>query len=154
MEGVLNALYQGLIDWGYMGLFVSALLAGSIVPFGSEVILGALIAMGLHPWGCLVAATVGNTLGGMTCYYMGRLGKREWVERFFKIDPDRMARINRQIERRGAWVASLAFLPGVGETIAVGLGLMRINALGTSLFMLLGKLIRYLIIVAGMLSIS
>lgn len=75
MDTFLELLNQLMIDWGYAGLFLSALLAGSIVPFSSELVLVALVQLGLNPLGCILSAALGNTLGGMTCYYMGRLGK-------------------------------------------------------------------------------
>jgi membrane protein YqaA with SNARE-associated domain len=36
MDAFVDTLVQLLIDWGYVGLFISALLAGSIIPFSSE----------------------------------------------------------------------------------------------------------------------
>ena len=74
MDAFVDSLVQLLIDWGYLGLFISALLAGSIVPFSSELVMIALVKVGLSPVMCVLFATLGNTIGGMTCYYMGRLG--------------------------------------------------------------------------------
>ena len=74
MDAFVDTLVQLLIDWGYVGLFISALLAGSIIPFSSEIVMVALVKVGLSPALCVLSATLGNTLGGMTCYYMGRLG--------------------------------------------------------------------------------
>ena len=39
MDAFVDTLIQLLIDWGYAGLFISALLAGSIVPFSSEFVM-------------------------------------------------------------------------------------------------------------------
>jgi len=39
MDAFIETVSQILIDWGYPGLFISALLAGSIVPFSSEIVL-------------------------------------------------------------------------------------------------------------------
>ena len=80
MDAFVDTLIQLLIDWGYAGLFISALLAGSIVPFSSELVMIALVKVGLSPAICVLAATLGNTAGGMTCYYMGCLGKTDWIE--------------------------------------------------------------------------
>ena len=73
MDAFIETVSQILIDWGYPGLFISALLAGSIVPFSSEIVLLGLVKLGLDPTLCLISASLGNTAGGMTCYYMGRL---------------------------------------------------------------------------------
>ena len=92
MDAFVDTLVQLLIDWGYVGLFISALLAGSIIPFSSELVMLALVKVGLNPAICVLAATLGNTMGGMTCYYMGHLGKTDWIEKIFQSE----ARKNRQ----------------------------------------------------------
>ena len=77
MDAFVDTLVQVLTDWGYVGLFISALLAGSIIPFSSELVMGALVAMGLEPWLCVLSATLGNTAGGLTCYWLGQLGRMD-----------------------------------------------------------------------------
>ena len=75
----METFTQLLAEWGYWGLLLSALIAGSIVPFGSEAVLVVLLGVGADPVLCLIAASVGNTLGGMTCYWIGTLGRTEWI---------------------------------------------------------------------------
>lgn len=81
----METITEFLIDWGYWGLFLSALIAGSVLPFSSEAVMVVLAGMGLDPVGCVVAAALGNTLGGMTCYWIGRWarpnGSPGWVSR-------------------------------------------------------------------------
>ena len=48
MDAFVDSMIQLLIEWGLPGLFISALLAGSIVPFSSELVLVALVKLGLH----------------------------------------------------------------------------------------------------------
>ena len=62
----MDAIAQFFVEWGYVGLFLSAFIAGSILPFSSEAVMVILTGMGLDPVGCLIAASLGNTLGGMT----------------------------------------------------------------------------------------
>ena len=90
MDAFIDSTIQLLIEWGLPGLFISALLAGSIVPFSSELVLVALVKLGLPPTACILAATLGNTAGGMTCYYMGRLGKISWIEKYFKVKKEKV----------------------------------------------------------------
>ena len=61
MEGFLDTATQLCIDWGYWGLFLSAFVAGSIVPFSSEAVMVVLVRLGLDPAFCLLAAATGNT---------------------------------------------------------------------------------------------
>ena len=139
----METVTQFFIDWGYWGLFVSALVAGSILPFSSEAVMVILVGMGLDPAWCLVAASAGNTLGGMTCYWIGHLGKREWFGRYLGIGEKQLDRAGRFLAGKGAWSAFFAFLPYVGEAIAILLGLMRSNVWITTLAMFAGKALRY-----------
>ena len=144
---------QFFVEWGYAGMFLAALAAGSIIPIGSEVVFIGLWGLGLDPIGLIAAATAGNTLGGMTCYWVGMLGKREWISRI-GVSDDQMERATRFLGGRGAWMAFFAFLPYVGDAIAIVLGLMRSNIVITALAMTLGKLVRYIILWLGCLGIS
>ena len=105
MDAFINSVIQLLIDWGIPGLFLSALLAGSIVPFSSELVLVALVEVGLSPVTCVLAAALGNTLGGMTCYYMGHLGKVDWIEKYFKVKKEKVDRMEAFLQGKGALMA-------------------------------------------------
>ena len=131
------------IEWGYVGIFLSAFLAGSVLPFSSELVLVALVQAGLSPvWG-VVWATAGNTLGGMTCYGIGRLGKTEWIERYLRISREHIDKATRFLAGKGALMAFFVALTYIGDAIAVVLGVMRSNVWVTTLSMFLGKLLRY-----------
>lgn len=149
MEGLVQTLVQLFADWGYVGMFVAALVAGSLLPFCSEAVLVLLIGLGLDPWWCVAAATAGNTVGGMTCYWIGSLGRTEWVVRYLHVSEEKMARAMRFLSGRGAAMGFFAFLPYIGGAIAVGLGLMRSNPWITAAAMALGKVIRYAVIAAA-----
>lgn len=143
----MEAFTQFLIDWGYWGLFLSALIAGSILPFSSEAVLIVLVRLGLDPFWCLAAASLGNTLGGMTCYWIGTLGRTEWIARL-GVSPRQLTRARRFMAGRGALMGFFGFLPALGEAIAVLLGLMRSNVWITAGSMFTGKALRYVVILA------
>ncbi len=146
MDAFTESLVQLLLDWGYPGLFIACLLAGSIVPFTSEVILITLVEVGLDPILCLLFATLGNTVGGMSCYYMGHLGKIEWIEKYFKVKEEKLIKMQKFLQGKGALMAFFAFLPALGEVIAITLGFMRSNVWLTTISMFVGKLVRYILI--------
>ena len=141
----MEAFTEFMLDWGYWGLLLLAFVAGSIFPMSSEAVMLGLLALGLHPVGCVLAASVGNTLGGMTCYWIGTLGKTEWITRL-GIRQEQLDKAGRFLGGRGAWMAFFSFLPTIGEAIAVVLGLMRSNRTITLVAMLLGKAARYTVI--------
>lgn len=143
----MEAITEFLIDWGYWGLFLSAFIAGSVLPFSSEAVMVVLVGMGLDPAGCIAAAALGNTLGGMTCYWIGTLGRSEWITRL-GITTRQLARARKFLAGRGALMGFFAFLPTIGEALAIVLGLMRSNPWITALSMLAGKTLRYAVILA------
>lgn len=143
----MESFTQFMIDWGYWGLFLSAFIAGSVVPFSSEVVMVVLVRMGLDPVICVAAASVGNTLGGMSCYYIGRLGKTEWIARL-GVSDRQLARARKFLAGRGALMGFFGFLPTIGEAIAILLGLMRSNPWLTGSSMFVGKALRYILILA------
>ncbi|HJA98102.1 MAG TPA: DedA family protein [Candidatus Alistipes avicola] len=148
MEEFVATLTRFFTEWGYTGLFLAAFVAGSVLPFSSELVLVVLIRLGLDPVGCLLSAAAGNTLGGMTCYWIGHLGKRDWITRYLKVNPEKLDKASRFLEGRGALFAFFTFLPYLGEAIAIVLGLMRSNVWITTGAMFVGKLLRYIVIVA------
>lgn len=143
----MDAIVDFFIDWGYLGLFLSAFVAGSILPFSSEVVLTVLVQMGLDPMICLISASVGNTLGGLVCYGLGYLGNMEWIERWLKVNKESLDRVDKFVKRYGAWMGLFGVLPWVGEAIIVLLGLMRSNVYLTTLTMFIGKAVRYALII-------
>ena len=147
---MIDILVQWLIDWGYPGLFLSAFLAGSLIPFSSEIVLLTLVKLGLNPMVCLVLATLGNTLGGMTCYGMGWAGRTDWIERYLHVKQDKVDKMQRFLQGKGSMMAFFAFLPFVGGVLAVALGFMRSNITLTTLSMMLGKLLRYIVLLWAM----
>ncbi len=150
----MDAILQFLIDWGYVGMFLSALIAGTVVPFSSEAVLVALISMGLNPIGCILAATAGNMIGGMTCYWLGSLGNMLWIEKYFGVNKKKLERAERFVKGRGAWMAFFMFIPFLGEAIGVALGLMRANVWITAIAMFLGKSFRYIALALTALGIT
>jgi membrane protein YqaA with SNARE-associated domain len=142
-------MLDGFAEYGYWGLFLASFLAATILPFSSEVVFAALIAAGLDIWSLIIFATIGNSLGGVSCYYLGRLGKIEWLKRWFGISEDKINKTINKLQGKGAFMGFFGFLPAVGDAILVALGYMRANATIVLLSMTVGKFARYVIIGLG-----
>lgn len=137
-------------EWGYIGLFLAAFISGTVLPMCSEAVLSLLISAGFNTSTTLIVATLGNFLGGVTCYYVGRLGKLEWIEKYLKIKPEKLKKGISYVQKGpGAIIAFLSFLPICGELIIVALGYMRANLWVTNISMLVGKFLRYLCVAKG-----
>lgn len=136
-------------EWGYVGLFLMSFLAATILPVGSEPLLLLMLTQAFNPLYCLISATIGNTLGGATSYYVGHLGKWEWIEKYFKITEEKIRSFQHRIESYGSWIAILTWLPFIGDPIAIALGFFRITFWKVLVFMLIGKCLRYYLLVYG-----
>lgn len=149
METILewsNLALKDFAQWGYIGLFLAAFLAATILPFASEIVFaGVVFTMGLDPWMCVAVATVGNTLGGLTCYWIGTLGKLKWIEKLFRIKKKELDNWITKFHKYGDWLAFFSFLPAVGDLIAVAAGFLRCNVWIVTTAMFLGKLLRYIV---------
>ena len=81
---------------------------------------------------------------------MGHLCKTDWIEKYFKVKQEKIDKMQRFLQGKGALMAFFAFLPFIGEAIAIALGFMRSNVMLTSLSMFTGKLIRYIVMLSAL----
>ena len=142
-----------LISYGYWGMLVTAFVAGSFFPFSSEAVMTGLLAAGLDPWLLIIYGTVGNVLGGMFNYFVGRQGKLEWIERYLHVKQKDLDRATRFMAGRGAWMGFFAFVPVLGSAISIALGIMRANWLFVLATTLTGKTLRYILVAYTVLAL-
>jgi membrane protein YqaA with SNARE-associated domain len=151
---MLDALIHFFTQWGYLGLFLGSFLAGSIVPFSSEALVIACVGpLHMNPLSCLLVALAGNVSGGMTCYYIGHLGKIEWIEKYARVSEEKLNKALKFMKNRGAWMGFFAFIPILGTAISVALGYVRSNPWIVLVTMTIGKLLRYAAIIWGSLKL-
>jgi len=125
------------------GLFLGSFLAATLLPGGSEAAFLAFIAS----WPelkteALIAATLGNTLGGMSSYALALLLPEKALLKLGE-KPLRLA------QRWGAPVLVLAWMPVIGDLLCVAAGWLRLPWLPSLLWMMLGKGLRYALMAAG-----
>ena len=150
----MEHLSEILISYGQWGMFISAFLAGSILPFSSEAVMVALLAAGVNPWILFAAASAGNTLGGVTCYYVRRMVPADRGQHSFHIKERHMQRAHTLVARWGAWMGLLCWVPIIVDAILVTLGIMRSNPLTTNLTMLVGRTLRYAVVLISALGVA
>ncbi|MBP5276934.1 MAG: DedA family protein [Prevotella sp.] len=138
-----------LSQYGYWGMLIAAFLAGSFFPFSSEAVMIGLLATGLAPWPLVVYGTIGNVLGSVFNYFVGRLGKLSWVEKYLHVSKEQLDKAERFMAGRGAWMGFFAFLPFLGSAITILLGFMRANMFISFLSITIGKFLRYLLLIYG-----
>ena len=130
-------------EWGYIGLFIGTFLAATIKPFSSEFLIIGILMAGANPVVSFFIATTGNWLGGLTSYWLGYIGKWEWIEKWLRVSREKLERQKHKIERYGAMIAFMSWAPFVGDIFALGLGFYRVKFVKSALFMLFGKAIRF-----------
>lgn len=130
--------------WGVWGLFLGSFLAATVVPFSSDALLVGMLVAGCDPMECLVSATIGNWLGGLTSFGIGWLGRWEWIERWFHVKRETLEKQHDRIDRWGAWLALLTWLPIVGDLFAIALGFYKVSPVKSAIFMFIGKALRFM----------
>jgi membrane protein YqaA with SNARE-associated domain len=114
-------------------LFTASFLAATLLPGGSEAVLYAVLKA--HPetyWSALGLATLGNTLGGLTSYAVGRL------------IPGQPAGKAHAIARRyGTPALLLSWVPLIGDALCIAAGWLRLRLAPATLFIAAGKFARY-----------
>jgi membrane protein YqaA with SNARE-associated domain len=97
-----------------------------------------MLVAGGSPWVVIGIATAGNFIGGLTSYGVGRIGKWEWIEKL-GVKPETLEKQKAKVDKHGAWVALLSWVPFVGDVFAVVLGFYKARFLPSALWMLVGK---------------
>ena len=131
---------------GYIGLFLGCFLAATIVPFSSDALFVASLGLGGNVVLTLFWATIGNWLGGLTSYWVGYIGKWEWIEKWFRVKQATLLKQKAKVTKYGSWLALLTWVPFIGDVFAVALGFYRVHFISSSIFMFIGKFLRFLII--------
>jgi len=136
-----------LQSWGLFGLFSASFLAATILPFSSEAILLFFLANDVDPLLCLLIASSGNILGGITNLGVGRLGNPLWINRLGVKDSTIMKR-KRWVDVYGSYLAFFSWIPFIGDPLLVVLGYFRTPFWYSVSWMILGKVLRYALIIA------
>jgi membrane protein YqaA with SNARE-associated domain len=136
----------------YAGLFAASFLAATVFPFQSELVLLGLLLSGDYPWPALLAvATVGNVLGAVVNWALGRFFLHFRDRRWFPVKPETYARVERWYARYGVWSLLFAWVPLVGDPLTVVAGALRANLVLFVVLVTVGKLGRYAVLVAAVI---
>lgn len=133
----------------YSGLFLSAFVAATLLPTASEAVLVGLLLAGNQPAEMLIlVASVGNVLGSVVNWVLGR-----WIEHFkekpwFPVKSASLARAQAWYSRYGKWSLLLSWAPVIGDPLTVVAGVMREPFPVFLVLVTLAKVGRYLILAA------
>lgn len=139
----------------YGSLFLAALLAATLIPAQSESLLAGLILAGGQPAATLVAvASVGNILGSLLNWLIGRgvetFRNRSW----FPATQKQLERAQRQYQRFGYWSLLFAWVPIIGDPLTLVAGIMREPLWRFLVLVSIGKAGRYIVLAASIDALS
>ena len=129
----------------YGALFAASFLSATIFPFQSEAVLfGMLLAEHYTWWLLILAASLGNTLGSIANWFLGRFLAHFEGRRWFPIRREQMARAEAWYHRYGRWTLLLSWVPVIGDPLTIVAGIMRESLPVFILLVALAKTARYL----------
>ena len=134
-------------SFGFLGLFAITFLSATILPFSSELFLYLMLKQDYDPISCLIIATIGNSLGSITNYGVGRLGKIHWLKKL-GMNEDKLEKRKITIQKYGSWIALFSWIPVIGDPLTIALGYFRVSFSKVLIFIFIGKFLRYLAIVS------
>lgn len=146
----LATIREETILAAYVALFAAAFLAATILPMQSEAILVGLILSGDYSTPAVVAvASIGNTLGAVVNWALGRGIERFRNRRWFPASPEKLEKARNWYHRYGKWSLLLSWLPIGGDAITVIAGVLREPLPTFLLLVFIGKGARYLVLAAA-----
>lgn len=135
-------------ELGYIGLFIAAFLAATILPLSSELVLTALLLNGLSPEFLVIVATVGNVLGSLTNYGLGYWASKTVIQKWLRMSESEFVRAEERFKKYGIIALLFAWVPIIGDPLTVMAGILRIRLLWFLILVTIGKFLRYYILAA------
>lgn len=133
----------------YGSLFLAAFVAATILPAQSEAVLAGLLATGRHsPVILVLVAGIGNVLGSVINWLLGRSVERFRDARWFPVSAKNLDRAGHWYRTYGWWSLLLSWLPVIGDPLTVAAGIMREPFPRFLLVVSIAKFARYIVLAA------
>lgn len=133
----------------YLGLFTAAFAAATLLPAQSEAVLvGLLLHGGYGATALLAVATLGNVLGSVVNWLLGRSIERLRHKRWFPVSDRQLENAQRRYHRFGRWSLLLSWVPIIGDPLTVIAGTLREPLWSFLLLVTVAKGGRYLLLAA------
>ena len=143
-----------LIEIGYLGLFLSAFLAATILPLSSEAVLTVLLFKDFNVATLTIVATAGNVLGSLTNYGIGYWLSIDVVKKILRISDNQLLKARERFHTYGILSLCFAWVPIIGDPLTLIAGVLRIRLAWFIILVTAGKLARYIFIAYFVSSIN
>ena len=131
----------------YLGMFFSALVAATLLPAQSELVLAGLLIAGEQPtWILILVATAGNTLGSSVNWLLGIFFYQCHEKKWFPIKKDKLDKAVVVYRKYGRWSLLCSWMPFIGDPLTLVAGMLREPFGSFFLIVLFAKALRYVVI--------
>lgn len=138
------------MDTIYLGLFLSAFIAATLLPAFSELSFAAALTQSeASPLGLFLAVSTGNILGAIVNWWLGRYLSHHSGKKWFPFKPASIEKASLQFNKYGHWSLLFAWLPIVGDPLTFVAGILKTPFRTFLLFVSIGKTARYAVIWAS-----
>lgn len=139
----------------YAGLFLTAFVAATILPMQSEAALVGLLLLDAQPvWLLVAVASIGNVLGSIVNWLLGRFIEHYRDRRWFPVKPAALDRAQAWYRRYGKWSLLLSWMPIIGDPLTVAAGILRESFPVFLLLVAVAKVGRYLVLTIATLGLA
>ena len=136
-----------LILFSYFQLSLISFLAATILPFSSEVVLTTMyLSNSFEPYFLLIFASIGNILGSITNWYLGKKITIFQDRKWFPVSPDQLNRSQKYFQKYGLWSLLLAWVPIIGDPLTLLAGVLKVRFSIFFLLVSVSKISRYVFI--------
>ena len=138
----------------YLTLFISAFAAATILPAQSEALLAYQVSLNpSHTARLITVATIGNVLGSIVNWWLGRLSKKFRDKSWFPVGKDKLLQGEQYYRKYGRFSLLLSWVPFIGDPITIMAGIMREPLWSFVILVTIAKCSRYLFVV-GIVSVA
>jgi membrane protein YqaA with SNARE-associated domain len=136
-----------LILFSYFQLSLISFLAATILPFSSEVVLTTMyLSNSFETYFLLIFASIGNIMGSITNWYLGKKITLFQNRKWFPVSPDQLERSRKYFQKYGLWSLLLAWVPIIGDPLTLLAGVLKVRFSIFFLLVSISKISRYVFI--------
>ena len=130
-----------------MKLFIISLLAATILPLSSEIVLTTMLLTNLFEKNILlVIASSGNILGSIFNWYLGKKITIFQDRKWFPVSPEQLNKSQKYFQKYGIWSLLLAWVPVIGDPLTLLAGILRVRLSIFFILVSISKISRYVFI--------
>ncbi len=136
-----------LIFISYFKLFIISLLAATILPLSSEIVLTTMLLTNLFEKNILlIVASSGNILGSIFNWYLGKKITIFQDRKWFPVSPEQLNKSQKYFQKYGLWSLLLAWVPVIGDPLTLLAGVLKVRFSIFFILVSVSKISRYVFI--------